>query len=283
MRKSFLCALLFSFLITSCHQRKNECVSDNYQYDLFSDSLNRISDSILLATEIYPIEDNLHLRADEVFDDFMFDFSRLKKVQLERTIFPLLSIHDNDTTWITKEQWKNDVLFLNQDFYTVFFENEEQMELEKRTDLDKVDVECIILDSMIQHSYHFERVQKAWRLTKEHIQSIKGMPLKDFFSFYNQFVSNDDFQMKSVMNPLRYVTADPEEESGYIEGTLDYEQWLMFKPQLPAGMITNIRYGQTYGRSKKMIMVKRGIANGLMEVLTFHKNRGKWKLTKFEN
>jgi hypothetical protein len=282
MRKSFLCALLFSFLIASCHQSKKESVKV-YHSHYISDSLNRASDSILLATAVYPIEDKLHLRADEFFDDFIFDFSRLKKVQLERTVFPLLSIHNNDTTWMNQEQWKNNVLFLNQDFYTVFFENEEQMEYEKRSDLEHVDVECIILDSMLLHTYHFERMEKAWRLIQEDKQSLKDVNLQDFFSFYNRFVTDDAFQKKSISFPLHYATTDSDEESGYIDGTLDYEQWQIFKPQLPTGMITNIRYGQSYGKNKKMIMIKRGIANGLMEVLTFKKANGKWKLIKFEN
>ena len=73
-----------------------------------------------------------------------FEFARLKKVQLERVEFPLLSIVRGDTAWLTEKQWKYESLFMNQDYYTVFYNDEEQMELEKRTDLNRVDVEQTI-------------------------------------------------------------------------------------------------------------------------------------------
>ena len=71
MRKSFLCALLFSFLIASCHQSKKESIKV-YHSHYISDSLNRVSDSILLATAVYPIEDKLHLSNYEKVEDTNF-------------------------------------------------------------------------------------------------------------------------------------------------------------------------------------------------------------------
>ena len=97
------------------------------------------------------------------------------------------------------------------------------------------------------------------------------------------FVEDADFQSRSVADPLRYVTADPDDDFSMIEGTLDHEQWDAFKPQLPAGRLTNIRYGQTYDDPRRMILVKQGISNGLMDILTFRRRGGNWKLVSYEN
>ena len=282
MRKLFVYCLFLLVFLVSCHNGKTRTTNNDVVIAIL-DSIEQRADSLLLITEVYQINDELPIMADELFDDFIFEFSRLKKVQLERTQFPFLITNASDSTWISKEQWKHEPLFLNEDFYVVFFENEKDMELEKRTDLNEVNVECILLDSLQLLSYHFERNAGKWYLTKEHRQTLEKSPLGEFLVFYNRFASDDAFQNRSIAKPLHYITTDVENGNELVKGTLDNEQWQMFKPQLPIGMLTSIHYGQTFNKPRKITMVKRGIANGLMEILTFKKSRGKWKLTSFEN
>lgn len=228
-------------------------------------------------------EEKLPETADELFDDFVFEFARLKKVQIERVAFPLPVVTHGDTTWIQKENWKHEYLFLRQDYYTVFFNDESQMELEKRTDLNHVDVEWLMPDKHQVKTYSFKREQGRWRLVCETIGPFQSSPLADFVTFYRRFVSDTDFQVRSVADPLQFVTTDPDDDFNVIEGTLSHEQWEAFKPQLPAGTLTNIRYGQTYRNPDGMVMVKRGIANGLMDILSFKKTSGGWLLVYYEN
>lgn len=240
-----------------------------------SDSFNASSASL---------DEELPKRADELFDDFIFEFARLKKVRLERVEFPLLSVVRGDTVWLTEEQWKYESLFMDQDYYTVFYNDEEQMDLEKSTDLDKVDVEQIHLEKRWVKTCRFQRLKGEWRLTQESIRDFTAAePLDKFMDFYRRFVSDAAFQQRSVSNPLRYVTTDPDDDFNTIEGTLDHDQWDAFKPQLPDGVITNIRYGQTYDNPDGMILVKAGISNGLMDILDFRKKDGEWKLVSYEN
>ena len=97
-------------------------------------------------------------RADELFDDFILSSPVLKKSG--RTCqFPLLSVVRGDTVWLTEEQWKYESLFMDQDYYTVFYNDEEQMDLEKRTDLDKVDVEQIHLEKRWVKTCRFQRLK----------------------------------------------------------------------------------------------------------------------------
>ena len=229
-------------------------------------------------------DEELPKRADELFDDFIFGFARLKKVQLERVEFPLLSIVRGDTAWLTEKQWEHDSLFMGNDYYTVFYNDEEQMELEKSTELDQVDVEQIHLVERWVKTCRFQRLKGEWRLTQESVRDFaEDAALDRFMDFYGKFVSDDTFQQGSVANPLRYVTTDPDDDFNTIEGTLDHDQWNAFKPQLPDSVVTNIRYGQTYDNPDGMVLVKAGISNGLMDILDFRKKDGVWKLVSYEN
>ena len=90
-------------------------------------------------------------------------------------------------------------------------------------------------------------------------------------------------QRQAIEDPLRFVTADPENDFGTIEGTLSVDQWFAFKPMLPADEITNIRYGQVYKNPNRLVFVKRGISNGMLDVLSFIKKNGQWKFVSYEN
>ena len=65
--------------------------------------------------------------ADAMFDDFIFNFVANKKLQKERTVFPLRTTEGDKTTNMNKEQWKMERLFMRQGYYTLLFSDEEQM------------------------------------------------------------------------------------------------------------------------------------------------------------
>lgn len=116
-----------------------------------------------------------------------FEFARLAKVQRERTRFPLPLVVQGDTTWVSEEKWKHEPLFKQQEYYTVFYNLEEQMELEKRTDLEAVDVDQIDLQKHEVKTCHFEREEGEWKLTEERVRSFSGDdPLDRFLLFYQR-------------------------------------------------------------------------------------------------
>ena len=281
MRKKMVWCVVLVTVLVSCGQ-KREVSEVGYTDHAVIDSLFDSPDSLLFPSR--GADEELPERADELFDDFIFEFARLKKLQLARVKFPLPSIANGDTTWLTEEQWRYEPLFRGHDYYTVFYNDEEQMDMEKRTDLEVVEVEQIHLEKRLVKVCRFERLGGKWHLTQERLRGfMPGYPLDAFMDFYRKFVSDAVFQQLSVANPLRYVTPDPEDDFNMIEGTLDHSQWDAFKPQLPSGIITNIHYGQTYNNANQMIMVKSGISNGLMDILGFQKRNGAWKLVSYEN
>ena len=218
--------------------------------------------------------------ADELFDDFFFNFCGNKKLQYKRIQFPLPVVQGNKTTMLQKNQWKIDHFFMRQEFYTLILDNIRQLELSKDTAIKHVVVEKIYLESSTVKQYVFNKINGQWMMTSIDVKAIGNNQNSSFLSFYKKFVSDEAFQQESINSPLTFVGPDPDDDFKNITGSLEPEQWSAFAPELPQGLLYNILYGQKYTESSQKIFLIRGIANGLETELTFKKKDGKWKLTK---
>ena len=69
--------------------------------------------------------------ADELFDDFIFNFAVNRKLQFSRITFPLTVINGNKTKTLSKNEWKMEHFFMRQDYYTLIFDNAAQAEAAK--------------------------------------------------------------------------------------------------------------------------------------------------------
>lgn len=246
-----------------------------------TDTLAEIKDEWPMEAEE---ESPLPKSVDELFDDFIFEFAQNKRFQQERIQFPLPVIDlQNDTSMVKKNEWQQEYLFLKQDYYTVLFNNARQINLEKSTDREYVTVEWLHLVEEYSKSYDFERKKGTWKLTSIRSNPFDDSPLSDFLRFYQRFSTDSIYQSEHIADPFRYTTEDPDDDMERMEGTLDAGQWQDFRPDLPADILTNVRYGQTYRDRNKMILLKRGISNGLMDILIFEKTGDNWKLVAYEN
>ncbi|MCF0182966.1 MAG: DUF4348 domain-containing protein [Bacteroidaceae bacterium] len=226
---------------------------------------------------------NLPRTVDETFEDFIFNFASRERFQKARITFPLhLRAFDDDMV-IYKEEWQYQELFGGRDFYTVFFSSMEQSEIEKDSKVEAVDFENINLTDSVVKTLHFDKQEGLWKLTKQTLSAIEKHPLHDFLQFYGRFASDSLFRHSALQNSIQYVTTDPEDEFTHIEGTISAEQWDTFAPELPRGEITNINYGQPLARSREIVLLKRGIANGMYDELHFHNGERGWKLNYYEN
>lgn len=219
--------------------------------------------------------------ADELFDDFFFNFAANRRLQMRRIVFPLPEYKDGRcVAHLQKKQWKNDVFFMSQDFYTLLFDSEKQMNLVKDTSVANVVVEKIMLQDEMVKQYVFKRMGGQWRLTALKYNDVNDNVNSSFWRFYSKFVADSAFQASSIAEPLAFVGPSPDDDFGTISGTISPEQWVSFTPELPTDMVFNINYGQKYSENKKKIFVIRGIANGLETQLTFVCRNGVWKLSK---
>ncbi len=223
--------------------------------------------------------------ADELFDDFLFNFTANKKLQYERVKFPL-PVKDGDSEdSIEMKDWKIEKFFMEQEFYTLIFDSEKQMELLKDTTVGHVVIEKIDLRNKRVEQHVFDRENGLWMLTEILRNSTYQNPNKSFLDFYAQFAADSLYQIESMNNEVNAILPDPDDEyNGMIEGVFTPDQWPDFMPvDLPKDYLYNIIYGQKYARSNEKLLLLRGIANGLESEMTFRIIDGKWKLIKLVN
>lgn len=284
MMKKIENLFLLILLLAACDTKKADTQDDENPMST-TDSVCVVDTGLNLSEEIP--DGLINKNVDEFFGDFIFSFIQDHRLQLERVRFPLKyvkQIPDKQTvSVIEKKSWKHERIFVSPEYYTVLFNNEEQMELENSTETKVVDIEKINLKKNFIKVFHFEKVNGLWMLCQEMERPIGQSPLAEFLDFYRKFATDSLMQRKAIEDPLRFVTADPENDFGTIEGTLSVDQWFAFKPMLPEDEITNIRYGQTYKNPNHIVFVKRGISNGMLDVLTFTKKNGQWKFVSYEN
>lgn len=224
------------------------------------------------------------IEADESFDDFIYNFASDGALQRQRVKFPLTYYNGDEKSKIEERYWKHDYLFTKQGYYTLLFDREEDMDLVGDTALASVKVEWIFVKTRMKKKYYFERVKGAWILEAINLAPMEQSEKEDFIDFFGRFASDSLFQSRRVLNPLAFVTSDPDDDFSILETTLDLNQWFAFKPALPTDRLSNINYGQRNDdRSPTKILALRGIGNGFSNILYFHRKDGEWELYKFED
>lgn len=218
--------------------------------------------------------------ADELFDDFLYNFAANKKLQMERILFPLKKVNGDKVETIDKSQWKMERYFMRQQFYTVLFDNEKQMEIVKDTSINHAVVEFIYFNTGAVVQHVFDRLRGTWMLTSIQTIPIPQSSNASFLAFYRQFASDPEFQTHSLSESIKFEGPDPDDDFARMEGEITPDTWEAFAPDLPKKMIFNVIYGQPHQEGNRKLFVLRGIANGLELEMTFQRKGGAWKLTK---
>ena len=134
------------------------------------DSAGHKADTLLEA-EVK--EEPKPMEADELFDDFIFNYASDDALQRQRTVFPL-PYYDRDTPLkIEADFWKHDYLFTKQNYYTLLFDKEEDMDMVGDTTLTSVQVEWIFLKTRMMKRYYFEKKRGMWMLEAINLRHIE--------------------------------------------------------------------------------------------------------------
>lgn len=249
------------------------------------DSLKVHTDSVHVDTALV-VEDVIPPSADESFADFFYNFASDEKFQLSRIVFPVSTYKGDKIVRIPKEEWQHDYLFSRDPAYTVLFDREEDMEMEKDTSMRSVQVDIINLVRSQIKRYYFQRKKQSWFLEAINLQRLvhETDGEEDFMQFYEKFSSDSVFQAERLADPLGFVTADPDDEFQILETTLEPGQWFAFRPPMMAGKLTNVHYGQKEDlHSDSKIVEFKGFGNGFSNTLYFERRGGIWKLIQFED
>lgn len=278
---SFLSVLLavltvVCFTSVGCSDKKPAQVHDSTSVDSVITDTQTVD-----STEKLIEETPMPKAADELFDDFVFNFAANRKLQMKRVHFPLPVYHnDKLVKSIGKRAWKMEHFFMHQDYYTLIFDNQKQMNLVKDTAIDHVVIEKVFYAKKKVQQFLFNRINGEWMMTSINYKPMYSNMNASFLKFYGRFATDSAFQAKHLHNPVKFVGPDPDDDFSTMSGDIEPETWPAFAPQLPHGMIYNIIYGQKYAESNQKIFVIRGIANGMETILTFKRVHGKWMLTK---
>ena len=279
MKKIILGAITL-FLLTSCNGKKPKI-------DPF-ESLTNLVDSASAETDSTAIdsveETPKATKADETFDDFIFSFASDKKMQQQRIHFPLTFINGKSTSKIEKRFWKTDHLFTRQDYYTMLFDNEGDMDLMTTTSLKSAQFEWYFMKTQKIKKYNFSREKGAWILNSIVISDIKNDENENFIEFFHKFATDSIFQRSRTREPLTFVTTDPDDDFSILETTMEVNQWFAFAPRLPKEKFSNINYGQSNSESSNTkILSLKGLGNGFSNTLYFNRQGKLWEFYKFED
>lgn len=280
MKRILLGILLFAFLI-SCGNNKTKTdpfaaitdMVDSVKYEV-ADTLQQVE----LKEEPKPTE------ADELFDDFIFSYASDETLQRQRTEFPLPYYNRDTPLKIEERFWKHDYFFTQQSYYTLLFDEEDELELVGDTTLKLVQVDWIYLKTRMVKRYYFERKRGMWMLEAINLREMEKGENEDFVEFYTHFVTDSVYQSKHISRPLQFITIDPDDEFSILETTLDVNQWYAFRPVMPADKLSNINYGQkNEDLSNTKILKVNGIGNGYSNLFYFRRRNGEWELYKYED
>ena len=275
MKKILPSFFAFLAIVFSCQGNKTGS-AENVPAD--SDS---IKDTAACDTmEMLISETPMPKAADELFDDFFFNYAANRKLQLKRTKWPLPVKTDGKMTEIAKEQWKTEHFFMHQGFYTLILNNQRDMMAVKDTAVNTARVEKVFLAKHYVRQFVFNRDNGLWML-----DSIVNKPLAQsvnasFLNFYHRFATDSAFQCRSVSDIVQFSGPDPDDDFSTMEGVLTPETWPAFAPELPSTTLYNVIYGEPRQGGNQKILVFRGISNGLEMELTFKRQGGRWLLTK---
>lgn len=284
MRKVLVIFALFSLLFmlfvpTGCNDRKPRTVDSTASDTAVRDT--SAADSAENLIEATPMPK----AADELFDDFVFNFAANRKLQRRRIVFPLPVYRDGKVVKkIAENKWEMERFFMRQEYYTLIFDNARQMNLVKDTTISHVVIEKIFSHKNLIQQYLFNKIKGKWMLTSMNYMSLAQNKNADFLKFYNKFATDTAFQVRSMAREVQFSAPDPNDDFAQISGVMMPQQWPDFKPGLiPNGTLYNIIYGQKYTDAGRKLFVIRGIANGLEIELSFRKVGGQWKLVKFNS
>ncbi|MFQ7113854.1 DUF4348 domain-containing protein [Hallella bergensis] len=282
MRKEFafvVLSMLFLAMVIpyGCTNKKPES-TDTLQVDSIQEDTTMLdsSESIIAETP-------MPKAADELFDDFFFNFAASRKLQQKRTTFPLPIYRDGKLeSQVDRKQWKTERFFMRQEYYTLIIDSPKYRELGKDTSVNHVVIEKIQFDIKTVQEYFFDKLNGEWMLTSVHYQPLYKNRNASFLKFYDKFSTDSAFQVRSMAEEVNFTAPDPEDDFSTISGVIMPQQWPDFKPAIiPSGVIYNILYGERKHSSNRKIFLIRGISNGLEMEMDFKMIDGKWKLTKF--
>ena len=275
----FICCLIMT---TGCMDRSSR-VTDSLDADtvevIQSDSIPLDSLSKMISQAPMP------KAADELFEDFFFNYAANVEVQRARTIFPMV-YEDNGLEVLieSKQDWKRESFFMADGYYTILCQDQKQLKMLGDTATSEVTVQKLSFLENEVKEWLFSRIKGKWCLRSIGVKELSEIPDHEFLKFYNTFATDTLHQESYLAEYVTFKGPDPDEDFSTMEGDIMREQWPMFKPWLPENEFYCIRYGkQNNVASDKRYFFVRFISNCIQTDLFFTKKSKTYELVYVES
>jgi len=270
---SLVCAVaLFAIVAATVTMGLGSCKPEKQAAtdSIYGDSLDIDNDRLATMPE----------EADNLFNDFLYAFMSGREVQLSRIKWPLECIGHGKRTYRAKDEWPTELFFLPQGYYTLILTDEGQRSLQSDTLLTRAVVEKIFLDKGSIQQYEFHKEKGKWMLCRLKEIAFGDSPNASFLKFYNRFATDEEYQLKSISDPLEFSGPNPDNSLDNIDGIITAEQWPVFAPQLPRDVLYNIVYGDFRPHGRQRVFLICNVASEYGSELTFAHQSSGWKLRK---
>ena len=224
MRRIILPVVLLAFILLlgmpyGCTNKKPEQL-DTVQAD------SAVADtSVEDSTENLISQTPMPKTADELFDDFVFNFAANRRLQLKRIVFPLPVYRNGKLEKkIEKGHWRMEHFFMHQDYYTLILDNKRQLKLTKDTTIDHVVVEKIFFHLKTVQQFLFNRIKGKWMLTSINYKPMYQNDNASFLKFYQHFAVDSAFQMRSMADEVKFSGPDPSNDFATMTGIIMPQQ-----------------------------------------------------------
>ena len=221
---------------------------------------------------------------DELFDDFLFCYINDNNFQLQRTMFPVVTTElEGKVDSVHKEEWDGYFDFMEGEYTTNLYNDEQERNTYDDPECLQASVERINLHTKITTIFKFTKVNGKWSLGSIENQRFEQSDLADFLKFYSRFSQDTTFQYQSLSKSIRISMHDPDDEDQTLEGFVTKDQLSTLNSGFPEGIISNIRCGQKFAGTKKILMEKVCLGNGMIESFHFQRKGKMWELVAYEN
>lgn len=278
---------ILSFGLGSCWDSKKDKqanTGDSLYDEQPEDTLNEDTVAVIDSTPVSQTEELIDARpmpktADELFDDFFFNFSNSRKVQKERIQWPLQVETNGAKKTMAENQWSMKRFYTEDGFYVMLLDDDKQTKLAKDTSLTCVAVKHVDIPKNTLETFSFNRIDGKWMMTLMEQESLSESRNANFLKFYQKFATDTLFCQQSLAESIEFTGPDEEDENLTTTRNIPTEEYSMWAPELATDFYT-LSYGQKNESSNSKVFIMRQPASSQECRLYFRRQGSKWTLYK---
>lgn len=278
---------MITFSMSSCKDGKKDAdaVADSLALMNGTDTLSNDSDSIVDNTPLSEMEklmgEDIPEAADELFDDFFFNFSNNRKVQRDRIQWPLVTIVNGTKKATEPNQWQMERFYSEDGFYVMLLDDVKQTQLAKDTALTHVVVKHVNIPRNSLENFSFNRIKGQWMMTEIEKESLSDSKNAAFLRFYQKFATDSIYSRECLTENISFTGPDEEDENLTTTRNISAEEYYYWAPELVTDFYT-VSYGQRNESSNSKVFIMRQPSSSQECRMYFRRQGAHWKLYKLE-